>query len=406
MKTVLLPLAIAVSALTGSIHAAADFESPGVVPASRFLPANLMNGPLHRVGESAYNDGLRNTYFIFTSNRGDIEVSGSPAAAQRIREIYAIERLQGASRGDEFAKGLADSAKGKVESVVGIVKDPVGTIASVPKGASRFFGRVGEGLKGGKSQGQESALSELTGVAKAKQKLAAQLGVNPYSTNEELQQQLTSVARASAAGGLTVSLATAAVGGTAGDVVSILGVNETLQNALVNSSPADLRAGNRRKLQAIGASAEQADRLLMHPWFSPWSATIMTDALSRIGAKPTVFLEEACRAMTPEDAFYFQRLAQILAVYHESVAPLRALRVDYGLPTALDRDGILVVPVSLDYAIWSERVAGRVEEFKAAKIGKIKGFALWTDGLLSDRLCKELAQRQIGYRMQALGKGR
>jgi hypothetical protein len=72
--------------------------------------------------------------------------------------------------------------------------------------------------------------------------------------------------------------------------------------------------------------------------------------------------------------------------------------------TALDRDGTLVVPVSLDYGIWAERTARRVEEFSAYDKSReeITGLALWTDGRLSDRLCEELKKRGIAYRTDAL----
>lgn len=119
---------------------------------------------------------------------------------------------------------------------------------------------------------------------------------------------------------------------------------------------------------------------------------------------PSAFLNNAVRALTPEDAFFFQRVAQILARYHVGTAPLRAIRFEGGIITALDQDGTLVVPVSLDYAIWAERTARRTEEFAA--IGKsrdgIKALALWTDGRLSDQLCAELKKRAIAYKMSAL----
>ena len=69
-------------------------------------------------------------------------------------------------------------------------------------------------------------------------------------------------------------------------------------------------------------------------------------------------------------------------------APLRAIRFEGGIITALDQDGTLVVPVSLDYAIWAERTARRTEEFAAIDKSRddIKSLALWTDGRLSDRL--------------------
>lgn len=380
------------------------FEPGGAVPAVNFVPAALMKGRLHTVRPLADSDGMLNTYFVDTPG-GVLEITGTPALAIRIRELYALDDLRGMSKTEEFGKAFAAAGKAKIESVAGVIRDPFGTIKNVPKGASRFFGRIGEGLKGGRSEEEGGNLLQgITGVSKAKAQLAAQLGVNPYTTNEELQTALTSTARAMAGGGFVISAATSVASGGAGAALTVVGVNQTLQETLINSTPDDLRIVNRKKLLALGVDRTLADEFLMHPWFSPWHETIITEALASIGVNPSAFLTDAVRALTPEDALFFQRVAQILARYHAGSAPLRAIRFDGGVITALDQAGTLVVPVSLDYAIWAERAARRVEEF--AVIGKsgegIKGLALWTDGRLSERLSAELKARGIAYRADAL----
>jgi hypothetical protein len=279
-------------------------------------------------------------------------------------------------------------------------------VKRVPQGASRFFGRIGESLKGGGSNTEGNAVKSITGVEKAKVALAVKLGVSPYSTNEELQEQLTNVARATAGGGLVVNLATAAVGGTAGDVITVLNVNQNLQQTLVNSTPSDLRIINRKKLFALGVTRENADEFLLHPWYSPWHETIVVDALASIGVDPTAFLGLACRALTEQDADYFQRLAQVLARYHKTKTPLRSIRIENGRVCAMDTSGTLVVPLSCDYAIWSENSAGRVEDFVhfAQSQSDIKGLALWVDGKVSHRAAEELKNRNIDLVTDVLAK--
>lgn len=381
------------------------FETPGTVSTKDFVAESLMSGRLHHVRPLATNDGLRNTYYV-DSSAGVQEITGTPALEARIREIYAIDYLQGISRTDEFSKALANAGKAKIESAGQILSDPFGTIKNVPKGASRFFGRIGEGLKtvGNKNGDGGNGLAGVLGVTAAKAKLAAKLGVSPYSTNEELQRELTKAAQATAGGGLVINVATSFASGGAGAALTVVGVNETLSDTLTNSTPEDLRIINRKKLLALGVSRELADEFLMHPWFSPWHETIITDALSKIGANPSAYLTIAVRALTAEDAFYFQRIAQIMAKYHTTVAPIRAIQMQNGIITALDRDGVLVVPVSLDYAIWAERTARRTEDFVALDLARdhITGLTLWTDGRLSDRLSEELKKRNISFRTDVL----
>lgn len=380
------------------------FEPAGNVPAKDFVPQAAMEGALHRVRPMAFNDGLNNTYFM-DAPEGVVEITGTAALLVRIREIYAIDYLRGLSKTEEFAKALAKNVGDKVGSAVDIVRDPFGTVRSIPKGASRFFGRVGEGMKGGKSNDETgTTLQGLTGTTAAKARLAAELGVDPYSTNEALQRELTGVAQAVARGGLVVNAATSVATGGAGIALTAVGVNQTLQDTLTNATPDDLRIINRKKLFALGLDRTRADEFLMHPWYSPWHDTIITEAMATIGVDPSEFLEQACRALTTEDAFYFQRLAQILARYHSTKTPLQVIRMQEGLICGIDRKGTMVVPLSCDYAIWAERAARRAEEFSAMarEHQELEGLALWVDGRVSDRLAQELATRKIALKAGAL----
>jgi hypothetical protein len=378
------------------------FETSDRVESKLFVPEALMTGPHHRVAAEASNDGMMNTYLLEIDGRSH-EIESTGVLLARIRETYAIEKLRGMSKTGEFKKALGRAGKQKLDSVTGLVKDPFGTIKRVPKGASRFFGAIGESLKGGGSESEGSALQNISGVQKAKVGLAAKLGVNPYSSNQELQEQLTETSRAMAGGGFVVAGATAIVGGP---VVSALNVNQNLQETLANSTPSDLRIINRKKLFALGVSRENADEFLMHPWYSPWHETIVTDALATIGVDPTAFLAKACRALTEEDADYFQRLAQVLARYHKTKAQLRSIGVETGRVCATDSDGVLVVPLSCNYATWNEAAAGRVEQFLqfAQSAGTVKGIALWVDGKVSERAAHELVSRNIDVATDTLAK--
>jgi hypothetical protein len=372
------------------------FEIEGQVNAATFLPPDLMKGPLHSVAEQAENDGLLNTYFLSSGGQA-YEVTTFVALRTRIRELYAIDKLRATSKTEEFGKAMAAAGKQKVENVKGIVKDPIGTIKRVPQGASRFFGKIGDSIKSIGSESEGNKVQGITGVEKAKIKLAAKLGVSPYSTNQELQEQLTNTARAMAGGGFILNITTGAIGGPVGGALTVVNVNETLQNALVNSSPEELHALNRKKLIALGVSKGITGEFLKHPWYSPWHETIITDALAGIGVDPSRFLEMANRALTEEDANYFQGLAQVLARYHKTKAKLRSIGLENERICAMDSNGTLVIPLSCDYAIWSENGAARVEAFGQLPQSRseIKGLALWVDGKVSERAAAELKNRKI-----------
>ena len=381
-----------------------NFETSAFVQANAFVPAAMMSGSLHSVGEQAWNNGLQNTYQL-TSGGTTTSILGTPLLIQRIREIYAIEYLRGVSKTDEFTTALAKAAGEKVNSVINIARNPIGTVQNLPKGASRFFGNIGEGLKGAREGNAGNAIEAASGMSKAKAKLAFKLGVSPYTDNVLLQEQLSNAAWAMASGGLVLSAASVVVPGAAGTALTAIGGNQILQNQLIDTPPTQLRIINRKKLLALDLDQEQADAFLMQPYYSPENSTIIVHALSLFGVDPQPFLNIANAAASREDAFYFQRLAQLLLQYHRTIAPIRSLHVKGGLICALDKNGVLVVPASLDYAIWNEPVSNRVNEFSALLLlsnTKVKSLSLWTDGQLSTRLCDELTKRNISYRMLAL----
>jgi hypothetical protein len=385
--------------------AASGFESPGRLEAKTFIAPDLMKGPSHFVGRECENDGFNNTYFLYSGSNAWAVVTGI-ALKTRIREIYAIEKLKEMNQGKEFTQGIVNSGENKIKSVFGIVTNPLGTVENLPLGASRFFGRIGEALKGGRTEGEGNIVQNVLGVQKAKVALAVKLGVSPYSYNQELQKELTANARATALGGLVVQGATAVAGGPAGAVLTALNVNQTLQGTLVNSTPDDLRIINRKKLFALGVTREDADRILMHPWYSPWTETIMIDALANIGIDPTEFLRLAAQAQTEQDAIYFQRLAQVMSAYANNKTAIRAIKVDDGAVFASDAGGNVLIPLSCDYAIWSEsnakRLTGLLSTIKVAP--DVKEISLWVDGKLSKRALDEMKALNIQTNTEVLSK--
>ena len=83
-----------------------------------------------------------------------------------------------------------------------------------------------------------------------------------------------------------------------------------------------------------------------------------------------------------------------------------SFRLQDGLICAVDRNDVLVVPVSLDYAIWTATVAQRVDAL-AALVGdnqNFKSVEIWTDGKASERVKAELSKRAIGYHRISLVK--
>ena len=143
--------------------------------------------------------------------------------------------------------------------------------------------------------------------------------------------------------------------------MTAIGIEQTVDSLINQSSPDDLRKWNEQNLTKLGAKPDVIAQFLNHPWYSPRQETVITAALEKTSVDPNLFLETANKALTEEDGRYFQQVAQLLAAYSEKITPLQSLRLEDGVLCALDRNGVLVVPVSFDYAIWTQTVAQRAD---------------------------------------------
>jgi hypothetical protein len=393
-----------------SVPATKEYETPGPVNAEDFLPKSVFAGKKIFVEKTAENNGLQNAYRIRASAE-EYEVTGSAAAVEFLQELRAINQLRQISTAKAFKSGLKQSAKETYETGKQIVRNPSGAVKKVPEGASRFFGKVKEFLNQDEDETDQKsspdrAMKRFLGVDDAKRKLAARLGVDVYSRNQALQEELDRVASAVAGGGLAFDIGTLPVGGAAGIGLTVIGIEQTVDGLINDSSQESLRKWNEQKLSQLGANRDLITEFLNHPWYSLRQETIITTALGKTEIDPTVFLETANKALTEEDGRYFENVAELLAAYTQKAVPLQSFRLQDGLICAVDRNDVLVVPVSLDYAIWTATVAQRVDAL-AALVGdnqNFKSVEIWTDGKASERVKAELSKRAIGYHRISLVK--
>lgn len=273
-----------------------------------------------------------------------------------MQELKAINELRQISTTKAFTQGLKESAKGTYQSGKQIVRDPVGAAKRVPQGASKFFAKVkgffndDEDDTSQKSSSGDT-LKGILGVDKAKRQLAARLGVDVYSRNQALQDELNRVASAAAGGGLAFDIGTLPIGGAVGIGLTVVGIQQTVDSLINDSSPNSLRNWNEQNLIKLGADQDLVFQFINHPWYTLRQITVITASLATTKVNPDLFLESANRALTPADGRYFEQVAELLAAYSQKIAPLQSLRLQDGLLCATDNKGMLIVPISLDYVV-------------------------------------------------------
>lgn len=363
----------------------ASFEQGVILNASSLLPAELLRGDSHRVRDLVATDGYM-AHFEIDSDFGTFDAIGVPQANRRIAEIQAIKKLVETSKGDLFAEGLKRSIEQPIDAVKNIITHPVESVKQAPATVGHFFTKVGSaiGRAGGKVKdsiendgpaptGAEigNAARNAAGFDKAKLETARQLGIDPYSDNARLQEEMDKVTWAFFAGGLPLRVgATVASAGVAVAATNMVGIPEDTY-ALTQNELA-LRDG--RSLAAMGITDEDIKTFQL---YGPLSTTrrhrivLALETLSEANGRDLVIQQvNACE--TPEQADFLISALAILAERQRSgSASYTSLVVPGRLPGAINSNGELHVPAPVDHVTWTPEVAhfaGRDDLGTAPKI--------------------------------------
>ncbi|KAA3606947.1 MAG: hypothetical protein D8M57_17175 [Candidatus Scalindua sp. AMX11] len=388
-----------------------EYETTGVLKAHAILPPRLLEGERFSVLEDVPTYGFTNHYTIM-SPFGTFEAEGDDMLTIRIHEIQAIALLKDIKKTETFGNAVKQAVTSPVKGAWNLITRPVSTISGVPKGTSRFFSRIGEMVKGKRTDTADSVTKELIGFSKVKRQYAQRLGVDAYSSNKLLQKELNSVSWAGFAGGAGLSPAMIPVNSIS--QTSYLSIRATklahdMDKILADYTPEDLRRMNRQKLVQMAIENALIEEFLLHPAYSPRHETFIVQTLTEMEdvKNRDQFLKQAIFAESELDAFTFQRIAETLYYYHTNVKPIREIIPIRRIAAGYTDDQTLVVTLPADYVCWTERAALGLEamtEFASAE-RPVKRIELWVTGRISARAKQEFEARGVVVRAH-MGKGR
>ena len=199
---------------------------------------------------------------------GTASIVGREGLVERVRELQAIDTLEAMKTSEVYTDALKNSASGPVDTAKNLVKEPGKTLANIGRGLGGFFADVGYSIVSD-DPSQENAAKTALGFAAIKRELAFKLGVNPYSSSQALQDELSSVAWTSVGGGLTITAAFKAVGGAAGTTLSVGKTADGMRALVRDNSPRKLEQINFDMLESMGVSETLAEALLENYSYDP-----------------------------------------------------------------------------------------------------------------------------------------
>ena len=179
----------------------------------------------------------------------------------------------------------------------------------------------------------------------------------------------------------------------AGIGLTTTGVSNSLEEALREKSPTDLKILNRKNLMGMGASEKEAERFFANGAFSPTAQTAFILNLKSLDgvANRRAFIKLASDTSSTEpDAIFCVETAALMSKLHKDEIPLARITAVGDFPICIAKDGTVVVALQWDYAAWTptaERFAHTLQI--QGKTGS--SYLVAISGVVSPRLRQELA---------------
>jgi len=411
VKSILSSIAIITVIIMGATVMTArgqsGFETEPVLKAKDLVAPELLKGPHFTVDDRVPVKGFL-AYFTIRSDYGTFEAHGIHMFQIRVKEVYALAQLDDMSKTKEFTEAAGRAIARPVTSTVHMLVDPVETIEGFPGGVTRLWDRIKLGSEKvaeaatapGASGGQKVAdVSERVGgitvtalgYEKERRDLAKGLGVDPYTTNPVLSKKLSDMAWVAFSGrfGIQAAMSVLVPYSMAMSAVTITNttVYDTPQGDLINKDQAIFAE--------TGASEAQVQALMKNKQYSLSVLTALAQGLQRlqgVNGLASSVVDFAAAAKTQDETRFVAGSVNILARYHESVAPI-AVTTAPGPIIGRTTNGTLVIPAAVDYVAWTERTSrmAQRDDFKAPDR------TTWLSGQMSIRARKEFTAR--GWRV-------
>ncbi len=352
--------------------AIAGHELPAVLSASRLLGQDAA-GPAHRVREQVPTDGYM-AHFTIDSDYGEFRCIGTYQARARIREMEAIQKLVAVSKSDLFAEGVKRSIEQPIDAVKNIAKNPVGSVKAVPKTVGHFFRKVGKSVENAASNvrdraenGEESeagpgigrAAKGVIGFDSAKLECAKQLGVDPYTDNARLQEEIEKVSWVFFSGGLPLRVGAAVASGGASVALTASKV-VGLPDEIYSLTPAELTLRNSQAMESMGVPADSARKFSSNEALSITLRRSIIRSLQSLGEIKgrAAIIEVAANCETRRQVEFLDQALVLLAQRQQSgKSKFASFEVSGRLPVVIDASGILHIPAPVDYLSWTPEMA-------------------------------------------------
>lgn len=385
-----------------------NFDVPGALKASDVLPADLIKNEYFSVrDEVTWFDGLNE--FTVDTEYGSFKIWGEPMLRVRLHEFIAWSTLNEISTTEAGAKAIGDILIVEpAEDLLMAFSHPILTIKGVPQGISRLFTRVIDNIdevvealtdnkdedpgKLNRHEGDDTSrltktAEALIGVNSSYRRMAEETGVNPYTTNVALREQLERVAKVDA----VLRSSTKLLKPKTPEKINVL---VKVSKWVYKDSWRELVEHNRKSLSELGLSPELTEQFLLHDFINLSLATVIVESLNELTdvEDRSNVIKQAMLLETESEAVWFAESVLMAQWFHKNEAPLARMLFETLVPVGLTKDGRVIVFSSADIAYWDESTALIASQFTSTYDKYSDQREVWVADQVSERFVEGLGE--------------
>jgi hypothetical protein len=341
------------------------------------------------------NDSAQH-HFVVSSEFGTFRAVGLPMLRTRVIEIEAIAALRDARQSEVFVDALKFQLLHPVHGLKMLLTEPRRVGTSVGGGLLEFLAMPGQLSKLEGSDQEDSMTKSAIGFSYLKRKIAFQFGVDPYSSNPTLQDELNELTWIAFTADLAPQFGYLFMphGAILWMTFSATRWTSYLDEQVRDHSANDLRAMGRAKLLNMAISEEDIHRFFLNGLYSPRQVTIITTALDELTGVDgrEAFLTVAEEANSEELVLFYQDVVEMMRGYRLYIGAVDRLLVLPRVPALYTKNKALVVMLPVDYLFWTSRVASVAQALTThvPSLLPITARELWIAGNVSPRARQEL----------------
>jgi hypothetical protein len=396
--------AAVLAVLTSPMALAQPYEGPpsfDIHKVRGFFPS----GDNYTIKNPVRSDGWLRVYTVETPY-GTFVIHGDQMLRMRLNELAALHELDKITNSESFGKALLEAGISPLKYTGKFITNPAKTVNDTFSGLGTMFGRIGSDIANmGKTPGDP--IKGILGITDQRRKLATKVGVDPYTDFEPLDTRLARLSEASAAGGLTVSVAMLAVPiGLAGIIVSNLSTASTLEGVRIDELARDRTVAqifdlNRQALRGMNIEENLIDALLANRNYTPIDMAVVVasvDAMKDVEGRADV-LTRIAQIDNRTTAYFARRNAEMLRNHQSRGAGFTRFVVLGGYPFMITRGGRLVSAMPIDALSWTQgtAIAMRDSAAGARRLGLAAQVELRITGTATPLAKQEL--QKLGWRV-------